>query len=208
MYRTRTILILLLLFLPVLLYSQEDNDQDGDPSIEDDWIIYETDLYTAGDQTFVISLGTIFPAVFVNDGKVIEHNFSPPVGGTGSLSYNYYLGSNVYVGGEISGMFISTLGRNTAYFIPLGLRAGYQFNIWRLEFPLALTMGMTWHRYLNFSYYGFYIKGSAAAYFRFNTDWSFGLNSAWCWLPEWTEDRKKNIDGNIVELTLSVRYHF
>ena len=194
------------MFLPVLLYSQEGDDND--PSIEDDWDIYEMDLYTSGDQTFVISLGTLFPAVFVNDGKVIDHKFSPPVGGTGSLSYNYFLGSHIFVGVEANFMFVPTLGKNTVYIVPIGLRAGYQFNIWRLEFPLTLTTGMIWHRYLNLSYYGFYMKGGAAAYFRFNSEWSFGLNAAWCWFPEWTNEPGKNVDGNMVELTLSARYHF
>jgi hypothetical protein len=63
-------------------------------------------------------------------------------------------------------------------------------------------------RYLDQGYLGFYLKGGASVYFRFNPDWSFGLNSNWYWLPQWTKDPSKNVDGNIVDLTLSVRYHF
>ena len=208
MHRTMIILILLLVFLPVLLYSQEDDGQDGDPSVEEDWDIYETGLYTAGDQLLSISLGVVFPAVFVSNGKVIDHNFTPPVGGVGSLAFNYFLGAHVFVGGEANFLFIPTLGQNTSYYVPFGLRAGYQFNIWRLEFPLTITLGMALHKYLNLGYFGFFMKGGAAAYFRFNSQWSFGLNAAWGWYPEWTSNSSENVDGNMVDLTLSARYHF
>jgi len=221
--RTKAFLFLMLLCLPVMLFAQEDND----PEIEPDWDVYETDLYSKGDQTFTISLGTVFPVLFKGrdeNGKLVtikEHNFSPPVGGTGSLSYNYFLNSRVFVGGEISGMFLPTISKDTAYIIPLGIRAGYQFYLWRFEFPLSVTLGVSWHRYLNDGYFGFFIKGGGAVYFRFNHEWSFGLNSNWCFLPEWTKEeyeengkKKKrrteqyDVFGNIVELTLSARYHF
>jgi len=203
MYRTITLVVLLC--LSVLLYAQEEGDE---PSFEDDWIIYESDSYTRGDQTFIISVGTIFPTVFVRNGEAIKHNFDPPVGGVGSLSYNYYLTSNIFIGGEFGFAFNATLAKNTVYFIPVGLRAGYQFNVWRLEFPLSITLGIIWHRYLDMSYFGMYMKGGAAAFFRYSTHWSYGLTTNWCWLPEWTSDTRKNVDGNIIELTLSARYHF
>jgi hypothetical protein len=191
--------------MTVMLFAQEEG---GGPEIDPDWDFYDMDFYRAGDQTFTISLGTVFPTVFIHDGKVINHNFTPPVGGAGSIAYNYYLTPNVFIGGELSGMFLHTLGRHTAYFIPLGLRAGYQFNVWRLEFPLTLTVGMVWQNYLNLAYYGFYMKGGGAAFYRFNSEWSFGLTTNWCWFPQWTNEPHKNVDGNIVELTLSARYHF
>jgi len=210
MYRKGIFIILMLIFIPFLLFSQnnQQDDDSNDPSVESDWDLYDMDTYMPGDQTFMISIGTLFPTVFLNNGKTIDHNFVPPIGGSGSLSYNYFITSNIFIGGEINGMFIGTLGRNTVFFIPLGLRAGYQFNVWRFDIPLNVTLGMIWHRYLNESYYGLYMKGGAAIYFRFNPDWSFGMSSAWCWMPQWTSDPNKNVDGNFVELTLSARYHF
>jgi len=182
--------------------------QDDDPSIEDDWDDYTFGLYAPGDQTITISLGTVFPTVFFNNGKLIEHNFSPPVGGTGSIGYNYFLSSNFFVGGDIGMMFLITLNGNYFFSPQFGVNAGYQFNIWKLEFPISAGLGMTWHNYLNHSYYGLYLKGSAAAFFRATSDWSFGLTVSWGWLPEWTNDISKNVDGNILYTVLSARYHF
>jgi hypothetical protein len=202
------LLLVLLGFWGPLLYAQEEEEPGEDAPIESDWDIYMPELYTRGDQTFSISLGLIFPTVFFNNGAKIPHNFSPPVGGTGSLAYNYFFGSHFNVGGEIGGMFNYTLGKSTVFIIPIGMRVGYQFILKRFEFPLTMTIGFAPQRYLEQGYFGFFMKWGAAAYFRFSPDWSFGLNSNWCWFPEWTKEPSKNVDGNIVDLTLSVRYHF
>jgi len=207
-------LIFLLLVGPFLLMAQED---DGDnPDVEPDWDIYTTDMYARGDQTFVISLGMPFPTVFVfydtGEPQVRNHQISPPLGGAGLLSYNYFLNSNVYVGAEIGGMFFPTLGGNVLYIIPLGARAGYQFYWWKLEFPVNLTVGMRWDRYLDKGYYGFFLKGGGAAYYRFSSEWSFGITGNWCWFPQWVKrdenNVNRNVDGNFFEFTLSARYHF
>jgi len=204
MRKAGAFILLLLMGLSPLLAQQNDDD----PSIEDDWGDYTSDLYAPGDQTITISLGTVFPTVFLNKGKVIDHNFTPPVGGTGLISYSYFLTSHIFVGAELGGMFLFTLGGNTFFSPQLGAKVGYQFNVWRLEFPLSGTIGMAWHNYLNHGYYGLYLKGSAAAFFRATSQWSFGLTVNWGWLPEWTSDKAKNVDGNILETMISARYHF
>jgi len=198
--------LLMLLFSFTLLYAQEEEPPSEGNG---DWDYYAPDSYTFGDQTFTISLGAMFPTVFFNDGEYIKnHNFNPPVGGAGSLSYNYFFTPNIFLGGELSGVFMPTLGNNMYYAILLGARTGYQFYFWRLEFPVNITLGMVWHRYLNFKNYGFYIKGGGAAYFRLNSEWSFGVSSNWHWLPQWTNERSKNVDGNMIDILLSARYHF
>jgi len=203
MHKAPALFFLLLVGLPILLFAQSD-----DPSVEPDWEIIESELYTRGDQTFNISLGTVFPIVFVNNGNKIVNNISPPVGGTGNLSYNYFLNAHLFLGGEIGGMFMPTLADNTLFIIPLGARVGYQFIVKRFEFPISAVIGVSWHRYLNLAHFNFFMKGGGAAYFRFNADWSFGLGVNWYWLPEWTDDRSKTVHGNILDTTLSARYHF
>jgi len=198
---------LILMFGFTLLYAQE-KEEPSEGEGEGSWDFYETGTYTPGDQTFVISLGTVFPTVFVNNGNVINSNFDPPTGGAGTLSYNYFFTKKIFLGGELGGAFLSTLGNNMYYQILLGVRAGYQFYYWRLEFPLNVTLGMTWQSYLNNRYYGLFLKGGGAAFFRYNNEWSFGLSSNWYWLPQWTNERGKNVHGNMMDVLVSVRYHF
>lgn len=197
------VILILLIAFPAMIAAQDSDD----PAIEIEWDI-TSDLYGFGDQIFIISLGVVLPTVFISNGDVIDHKFTPPVGGTGSLSYNFYLNSRFFVGAELSGFFIHTLRGNTLFVIPLGLRAGTQFIIGRFEFPIALTVGMCWHNYLTYSYYGFYLKGGVGAYFRATNDWSFGLAADWSWFPEWTNDPRQNVDGNFAGLLLTARYHF
>jgi hypothetical protein len=204
--------MILLLVCGFSLFAQEypEDEEPGSeeaPPIESDWSGYMPSLYSRGDQTFNISLGVIFPTVFYQNSKPITHNVNV-VGGTGSLGYNYFFSSHFFVGGEIGGMFDYTLRKNTLFIIPIGVRAGYQFILKRFEFPLALTLGIAPQRFLDLGYVGFFMKPSASAFFRFNPDWSFGMNTAWWWVPEWTRERDKNIDGNFIDITLSARYHF
>jgi hypothetical protein len=65
-------------------------------------------------------------------------------------------------------------------------------------------------KYLNEEdYFGLIVKPSASAFFRASSDFSFGLNAQWWWVPQWPKDNwDKRVDGNFIELTLSVRYHF
>ena len=204
MHRAGAIILLLLTGLSPL-FAQEEGD---DPSAEIDWGDYTSELYTRGDQIITISLGTIFPTVFLNNGNVIDHNFTPPVGGTGSIAFTYFLSSHFFIGAEIGGMFLFTLAGNTFGSPHLSVKAGYQFNIWKLEFPISASVGMAWHNYLSHGYYGFYMKGSAAAFFRAAPQWSFGLIVNWEWLPEWTSEKSKNVDGNFVSTMIAARYHF
>jgi hypothetical protein len=104
-------------------------------------------------------------------------------------------------------MFASTLGENMLFMVPFGFRVGYQFVISRFEFPLSLLIGAAPTKYLDQGYFGLIIKPGASGYFRFNSDWSFGLNTNWWMVPQWPKDGE-NVFGNFLEITLSARYHF
>ena len=204
-----------ILFLTVLLLpplgAQEDGDggdesEPNSPPIESDWDVYRPDLYARGDKTFNISLGVIFPTIFA--GKGLEGNPNNlKLGGTGSLTFNYFVGSHVFLGGELGGMFAATLGENMLYAVPFGLRAGYQFIARRFEFPLVLMVGAAPQKYLEKGYFGLIIKPGASGFFRYSPDWSFGLNAQWWMLPQWPKNGK-SVFGNFMEFTLSARYHF
>jgi hypothetical protein len=204
----------------LVLYAQDapydetipDDDDNGSQS-DSDYGRYIPDMYTKGDQSITVSLGTIFPTVFLNNGTVINHNFSPPVGGVLSLAYTYFLGPNIFLGGEVGFASAFTLGKNAFYMIPFGLRAGWQFVFSRFEFPVYGVIGMAPQKYLDYGYFGMYLKGAVSAYYRYNPNWSFGISADWSWYPQWPmKDGKripeKDIDANIVGVLLSARYHF
>ena len=214
MPRTWSLLLVLLLALTMQnLFAQGEPPADEQrpdlPPIESDWNDYDLSLYAPGDKTFIITLGVLFPAYF---GGAVENNkHGLSVGGTGSLAFNYFLSSHVFLGGELGGMFASTRGKNMLFIIPFGIRIGYQFVFKRFEFPLTLMVGAAPQRKLEEGYIGLIVKPGASVFWRFNPDWSFGLNCNWWFVPQWpksVDGKKNNAYGNFVELTLSARYHF
>ncbi|MCL2600113.1 MAG: hypothetical protein FWD88_02915 [Treponema sp.] len=185
----------------------------------DDWDFYATDLYARGDQTFTITVGTIMPTVFIGFNEsgdrtgTIPHNFSPAVGGTISLAYTYFLGANLFLGGELGVSFNYTLRRNTLFVVPFGLRAGWQFVFGTFEVPLLVTFGMARHSYMDAVYWGAFLRGGVSVFYRFSPEWSFGLNADWNWYPQ--RPRRdgqripaENVDAHILGISISARYHF
>ncbi|GAB1481592.1 hypothetical protein MASR2M78_04070 [Treponema sp.] len=197
------------LSLPVFAQTAEDGGEkkeEGTLPIESNWSGLSPSLYSRGDQTFVIALGTTIPLTFYGDSGSIDSQLS--VGGLGSLNYNYYLSPNFALGGEVNGMFSGTVGGNVLFMVPFGVKATWHFIKSPFEFPLSLTLGGASQSYLDGNYFGLFIKPAAAAYWRFNPDWSFGINTAWWWLPQWTNNQATTVYGNFLELTLAARYHF
>ena len=196
-------LMLFFVFPGLSLFSQE-GDGEGNPDIDSVWIDIVSEPYSRGDTNFVITLGVLIPAFFSG----IENNdHGLSIGGTGSLAYNYFLTSNFFVGGELGGMFGSSRRGNMLYMVPFGARAGFQFWLGRFEFPVSLFVGAASQSYIEKEYFGLIIKPGASAFWRFNPDWSFGLNVYWWFLPQWPKNGY-NVNGNFIELTLSVRYNF
>ncbi|MDR2964837.1 MAG: hypothetical protein LBU88_03580 [Treponema sp.] len=201
-HKAGVIFLIILISLPIQLSAQDSN-----PDV-DDWEDFRTELYVRGDQTIIISAGTVFPLIFLNNGKKLEMNFTPPVGGSGSFAYNYYLTSNLFFGGEIAIQFMPSIRNDTLFIVPLGARIGYQFLFGKIEIPISAGFGMSWQRFLNAGYYGIYARGGLGVYFRATTGWSFGLTTNWYWIPQWTNDSERNVDGHMLDLLLSARYHF
>ncbi|MCL2007988.1 MAG: hypothetical protein FWG77_07870 [Treponema sp.] len=192
-------LLLLLFFIsPAVLIAQE-----GDFP-EYDWSDFYVSPYARGDRTLHVSMGLLMPT-FVLGIEGNSHGIS--IGGTGTLSFNYFLGPNLFVGGEVSGSFAATRGSNMLYLIPMGGRVGYQFLINRFEFPFSLMLGLAPQSYLEKDYFGPVLKPGVAAYWRFNPDWSFGANAYWWMIPQWPRNGNNTL-GTFLELSLSARYHF
>ena len=196
--------MMLLLFTGHVLFAQDAASTD-DEFPDSPWEDIVTSPYALGDRNFAISLGILFPTLFAGDIENNQHGLR--LGGTGSLAFNYFLTSNIFVGGELSGAFIGTRGGNMLYLVPFGARVGYQFLFNRFEFPVSLMIGGVGHTYLERGYFGLFAKPGVSAFWRFSPEWSFGLNSAWWFVPQWPRN-SHNVYGNFLELTLSARFHF
>jgi hypothetical protein len=208
----------ILFFVPVLCLIAQDEDGDSEeekkPPIDSRWQESSLETFAKGDVAFNINIGVIFPVAFTV-GSLSQ--YSPPVGGSGSLSVSYFLNSHVFTGGGIQGMFTPTIGEHMLYIVPMGAHIGYVWTAGRFEFPLLLTAGWAWQMYLEHLYFGFFAQPQFSALFRTFNNWSFGITAAWWILPQWgtntTDDTGKTIAGkdaigNFLTLTLIAQYHF
>ncbi|MCL2382108.1 MAG: hypothetical protein FWC64_11085 [Treponema sp.] len=201
------VLTFFLLFAAPVLFAQ----QEPPPIEAEEWFDFEATPYSPGDMAFTIKLGVIFPTVFWGDlyddpqyGQ--RHNLS--LGGTGSLVFDRFLTPNIFFGGQISGTFAPTLARESMLFmVPFGVRLGYQFVFQRFEVPISLMAGMANQMIGDASYFGPILKPGASLFWRFNPDWSFGLNAVWWFVPQFPSERPA-VYGNFMTVTLSFRYHF
>lgn len=183
----------------------DDKINEGLPIQDGDAEHYS--LYSMGDKTFSISLGLFVPMAFTDSAyKRINNNMK--LGGSGSLSYSYFLTPSLFVGGEIQISFNSTLGEHFVFLIPISAHVGYQFIYQRFEFPVAFSLGGASQMYNGYDLYGMYVKAQGSGYFRFNQDWSFGVNTSFWWLPQWTKEPEKNSYGHFFVVTAAARYHF
>ena len=194
-------------------YEDEYKDEyEGGLNIESDWS-RALNLYNKGDQVFCINLGFSIPLFYVEqrDGPL---RTNMKLGGFGSLAYNYFFDAHWFIGGEVSGMFAGTVGKKMYYAVPMGVRGGYQFILDRFEFPLSVLLGVAPQSHNERSYFGIFAKLGGGAFFRLNSEWSFGLNANFWWVPEWTKilhegsSKRINIHGFFLETSLGARYHF
>jgi hypothetical protein len=201
------VLVFALALTGAALWAQDGgSDGDGSP-IQSEWNGGNFSLYSVGDKTFAISVGALFSL------GVTDANYNPlankiNTGGTLSLSYAYFLKPNLFVGGELQGSFQSTLAEHFVFIIPMSARVGWQFLYKRFEFPVSVSLGGAPQSYNGHNLFSMFMKVQGSAYFRFNSEWSFGLNTSVWWVPQWTSDNSKDAYGHFLDITASARFHF
>jgi hypothetical protein len=222
----RVLSLLLLCFLSCAVAftafaQEEDQEEEGGDSdefpIESEWTGPLPDRYAPGDRMFTVAVGALFPIVFLDEsGSAYDSQIKPGLS-LGAIGLNFFLTSGFFVGGEFSLGFSWTINE-ILFQLPFGARLGYQFTLNsprlpsllnRFEFPVSIMVGLYSQSYLSKNYFGLFLKPEVAAYFRFNSDWSFGVNVGWWWVPQWPESGSQhNRYGNFLNTTLSARYLF
>jgi hypothetical protein len=176
----------------ILLAAQESSDN---PEVSDNFV-YKVNQ--KGDQLIKINIIADFP--------VIPANLT--IGGSGSLGYAYYFSDAFSVGGDAAFSYSKTVGNNIFLFVPLTVKAAYQFTAGKFEFPLGLSIGIAAQNYLDRAYWGLIVRPEVGAYYRYSQDWSFGIQTGLSILPQWYENTEYNRVGYIISAELSARYHF
>ncbi len=191
-----TIALLLALF-SVPLFAQEELEEEPIVISADDELLYE--MNQKGNHYLGLKLDVNIP--YRPFGNL-------QVGGSGSIGYHYFILDNFTIGGNISFSYTTTIGDNVYYFVPFMFAVGYQFDAGRWEFPISLEIGGAIQNYVDRTYFGLAIRPEMGAFYRYNADWSFGIQTGLYVLPQWYSNPEYNFTGLIHDVGLSVRYHF
>lgn len=199
-----TILILTAVFvfslISIVSVTAQEDGEDFEPT------------YGMGDQMLSLNLGMFIPLFFAGGPDGIQ-DANLTLGGTGHLMWSAFLTNELAVGGEFGGMFAFTPNRNALYMIPLAARLTYFLRAYPYEFPLSIAAG------LNFSRFGDSFKvdpiiiPGAGFYWNMNTEWAFGFDARYWWVPQVYTDSSEipsseNRFGNFLATTFSVLYRF
>ena len=160
-----------------------------------------------GDQYIRVALGIEVPLFNIGpDGVETETNMN--LGGAGIIGYSRFITPRVSLGGELAFAFNSTLGENIYLALPLTLKGTYEFVIGNFRVPVSLGIGGAFHSYRSRYYFGPVVKPEIGAYFQYSPEWSFGAATAWNMLPQWYDNSEDNRIGNLLDVTIGLRYHF
>jgi len=169
-------------------------------------------VYSLGDQTLRINLGTFFPLFFFGgpDGAA-PANLT--VGGAGSLVWESYLSSTITVGVEVGGSFSFTPNLRTLFMLPIAARGSYIFRFYPFEVPITLAVGMNFSRLADIQKIDPFLKGGGSFLWNYSSQWAFGANLFYWFVPQlYTATSPAGADatryGNFLEFTLSALYHF
>lgn len=220
------LLLVLILFLsvPGILFSQEGDDSDptdDGPTTEEEQDQEESEEeldesggifrpYSLGDQFFSLKAGLFIPLFFGTPSWGVEAT-NLTLGGTGNIEWGAFLNGSLSLGADLSGLFaFSPLGR-TLIIIPLTAKLTWWLRAGSFDFPLHMELGVNFTKLDADLYFGMIVKPGVSAYWNMNSEWSFGLNVVYWWVPQWyarADMREYTRYGNFMNVTLSALYHF
>lgn len=188
-----------LLFFALFCVAADDGEVSNEGALDKNYVEKEE---RKGEQYFKLGLMPVFP---LNFGKKLN------VGGGVMVGYYKFLTKTIAIGGEIQGGYCPTIGGNVFGFAPITFGAIWEPIFKRFEFPLGLSLGISYLSSQNRKYFpGFSLKLDAAFYYRFSAGWAIGGGVDFFYLPEWYSKYRGRINENGLFLAsyLAIRYYF
>jgi len=170
-----------------------------------------------GDQTFSIAAGTVIPlftvllhSIDISEKEAGVTKAQLSVGGVGYLSYGVYLLPNIKLGLQLGGTFERDINRNLLYMVPLVLEGTYEFRpLSRMTIPLHLGLGINMTTWKEEFEVDFLLKPGLGAYFDWSTEWSFGVDIYYWFVPQLSSKNEQyDSIANFMDITLVAEYHF
>ncbi len=183
---------------------QKPRDKDEKKSV------FAIEGHQLGDQTLAVSAGLMAPLFFQEfDGTAHDTNLT--LGGMGELQWAAYVSPDIRIGLDIAGSFARSPNDRTLFLMPITAKVAYVLGISRFEFPIFLGAGINIVRYREWSHVDLILKPGAAGYWRYDSNWSFGLSLVW-WLDfqpaTASQDPSQARMGDFLMISPSLFYNF
>lgn len=198
-------LLILFFIIPSSIFAQEEEEEE----IYEE--IYEP-TFSLGDNMFIIKVGLTIP-LFLNDldFNVLDTNLT--LGGAGSLEWSTFLSNNWAIGAEFGGLFAFTPNMRVLYTLPLTVKATWFLRFHPFELLLYAGAGISFTSVDDSFHVDWILKPGASLYWNLNSDWAFGVNVIYWWIPQiYTEAGDINPEhsrfANFLETSLSALFHF
>ena len=213
MSRKATLFIASLIFMIAGFAGAQDNEPEEDPFTPQ----IRTNQRSMGDQAFAITAGLFFPLKTYLSNDWSEAGYSTGltdshlgVGGTGGLGYSFYLSGNLKLGLELAGSFSKDINSNYAYTIPIFLKGAYEFHPFnRISVPIHLGLGICMTSWKDYFVADLILKPGFGVYFDWSYEWSFGIDTSYWFVPQWSpDDKEQRSIANFMDVTLTAEYHF
>jgi len=161
-----------------------------------------------GDQMFSIRAGVLIPLFWQDFGGNDILPANSTIGACGALQWNFYLTGALRLGIDIGLGFCVDINSNLYNMIPIAFRTTYIFSISRFEIPVSLCIGMNILNHLETYDIGIILRPETGLFYRYDANFSFGLNIGYWWALEFPVEDDSAAAGNFLDITPALLYHF
>ena len=203
----------LLMLTQGFLSAQEGPPQDV-PSVPR----FRTNSRSLGDKSFAITAGLYLPlfTVLLHDwpGAGYDAGVHPPKlspGGTGALTFSFYLSPNLKLGIQLAGAFSADINRNFLYLVPVTIKGSWEFHPGpRFSIPIHLAAGISMNTWKTDNFrVDMILRPGFGFYFDWSLEWSFGIDFTYWFIPQTSlEKPQERSIGNFMDISLTAEYHF
>ena len=192
--------------------------QEGPPQDVPSLPRFRTNSRSLGDKSFAITAGLYLPLFTVllhdwpsagYDAGVHPTKLSP--GGTGALTFSFYLSPNLKLGIQLAGAFSADINRNFLYVVPVTIKGSWEFHPGpRFSIPIHLAAGISMNTWKTDNFrVDMILRPGFGFYFDWSLEWSFGIDFTYWFIPQTSlEKPQERSIGNFMDISLTAEYHF
>jgi hypothetical protein len=180
---------------------------DDKPVIAGTELAAPVNPFLPGSQSIGLSAGLQVPFLALPAGETGAANFK--LGGSLSISYNYFVARGLSIGGTLSGAFTGTIAGRSLFIAPLSFTAGYWWSVLPFEFCVEGSLGGYIMRLDQKGMLGPFLKVGGGAFWRTTSAWSIGIQPFVWVVPEIHVGDYSDLTrvGAFLETSITAVYH-